>query len=351
MRVSVLVLFCPWCATVGAPVACYRNFFTRRLPPRQIACATNREQNDRTVPNPSLQSSHGADSALLTGYGVPTPGVEVSPQPYRLGRRALGALLGAGALGLPSGDSWAGGTEMKVVTFDGAAGTTQPWGEVDDSTYRVGNSQGETKVANGMLTLDGKVGNTKQGTPGFIITRTGGEEGTSKKFPDVSTCEGISLVAKASSPYQGYRFSIANKAGNGYKAKFDPPVNKFGVVKIPFKDLTNSYDDIGGMPVKTCAESEINCITFDPSNLKKIGGITFWAEGTTGDVHLEIKEISAYGCAPGAPAEATESPTPALLEMTSAFKGTLVGALSGLLVFIITHTRRRPVPIATQLLG
>eukprot|EP00746_Dinoflagellata_sp_MGD_P002948 gnl/MRDRNA2_/MRDRNA2_105749_c0_seq1.p1 gnl/MRDRNA2_/MRDRNA2_105749_c0~~gnl/MRDRNA2_/MRDRNA2_105749_c0_seq1.p1 ORF type:complete len:365 (-),score=47.15 gnl/MRDRNA2_/MRDRNA2_105749_c0_seq1:490-1584(-) len=284
MKVSILALLSsivvtqsfPRISHVTARSGCYRTSFAKGLPHGVIACARSNGQHSGTESRESL----------------PTV-----PSTYHIGRRTMGALMGAGAFGLPLGYSKADSSEIKVVTFDGAEGTTQPWGEVDD-TFASGSSAGKTFVSNGILTLDGTVGTTKQGFPGFLITRTGGDEGNSKKFPDVSSCEGISLMVKSASSYQGYHFSISNKAGNGYKAKFNAPLNNFGIVRIPFDDFTNSYNDVTGNPIKTCKESSINCLSFAPENLKKMGGVAFWAEGVAGKVKLEVKEISAYGCAP-----------------------------------------------------
>merc|ERR1711976_850536 len=67
-------------------------------------------------------------------------------------------------------------------------------------------------------------------------------------------------------------------------------------MQIPFKDFTQLYDSVTGNPIKTCQDNPVNCVFFNPETLKKIAGISFWAEGATGKFQLEVKEISACGC-------------------------------------------------------
>lgn len=283
-------------------------------------------------------------------YSLPGPySAEVSPEHYRFSRRSVGTLFGAAALGLAlDRDAAAEESDIKMVTFDRAKGTTQQWIEVDDRQYR-GSSRGTTTVNDGILTVDGTV---SKESGGFIVGRTGGETGESKKFPDVSSCEGLSFIARSTSPYSGYRISLNNKADNGYKATFEAPLNKFGTVRIPFKDFTDSYDMITGLPRETCRQNKLNCIDFNPGTLKGLGGITFWAEAP-GKVHLEVKEISAYGCT-SAPAPAP-SPAPELAAFDKG-SGTSVfwyfsSAALVLVVFFLARIQTQPRVVAPLLLG
>merc|ERR1712151_775063 len=114
------------------------------------------------------------------------------------------------------------------------------------------------------------MGAPKGNVPGFLIGRTGGDQGISKRFPDVSTCEGLTLVAKSSIPFEGFSVSIADQADNGYKARFAASLNKVGTVRIPFKDFTQLYDSSTGNPIKTCQDNPVNCVFFYPETLQKM---------------------------------------------------------------------------------
>lgn len=338
---------CTWCTAATGLSGCYSKSFANTLRPGVVTCAT-RETSVQTLTDGTSGQRMSSSQWSLS-----------SPKPYHLDRRTVAALFGASAFGVPL-RSWAAPEEMKLVTFDGTKGTTQQWVEVDDSIIPGGKSTGKTTVSNGVLRITGKVERQSDLTPGFVIGRTGGSEGISKKFPDASSCEGISFIAKSSNSYDGYHISISNQADNGFKAKFDAPRNKFGIVRIPFKDFTSSYNDITGDPIKKCQDSPMDCIGFSPANLRKIGGISFWAEGVTGAVDLEIKEIGAYGCTPQvAPqvsqSEGEASPSTELGAFNSAsgisFVWPLSAAAFGILISAITRIRGRSSSIASPVLG
>ncbi len=91
--------------------------------------------------------------------------------------------------------------------------------------------------------------------PGFIKVDT--EDRT--PFPDISSCKAISVNARASSDFAGYRFSFGNAHApggkffaSGYKAHFQPSVGEFGTVDIPIESFTDFWDDATGNPIKTC---------------------------------------------------------------------------------------------------
>lgn len=195
-----------------------------------------------------------------------------------------------------------GASDIKLVTFDGASGTTHKWGENNDPVMG-GQSTGTTTVSGGMLIFDGNVAIVPSlKAPGFITSQTT-DHGWfhSVPFPDVSSCEGVSFNVKSTVPYKGYRFCFgdAHASGGkffayGYKSRFDAPLNEFGTVQIPFKNFTDFWDDATGDPIKTCAASPENCP--DQKTLKNMKTVAFWGEGVEGKVHLEVKEIGAYGC-------------------------------------------------------
>lgn len=189
-------------------------------------------------------------------------------------------------------------SNIPIVTFDGARATTHNWQENNDPVMG-GRSTGTTTVKNGMLIFDGEVAIVPSlQAPGFITSLT---RDLFKRFPDVSTCKGVALNLMSTTAYKGFRFSFGNAHAPGgkffaygYKSHFDAPVGDFGTVKIPFTNFTDYWNDGSGDPIKTCQDNKIYCP--DKGTLQNMKTVQFWAEGVAGKVHLEVKEISAYGC-------------------------------------------------------
>lgn len=228
-------------------------------------------------------------------------------EPRAFGRRqagfaALGGLAAAGAAWqqpLPARAA----SDIKLVTFDGEPATSHTWsvvrGEASDPTAKKGE-----------LKFKGRVGSTIRGNADpFILTNF-----DKKPFVDISSCEGIALTAQSINKqtvknlggetvddswdeFKGFSLSIGNKGGDfgglkyGYKAKFTPPLNEFGVVKIPFKDFTNSWDVNTGQPTQTGPEYSPDQATLQ--NIKRMG---LWAEEFTGKFKIFITDISGYNC-------------------------------------------------------
>jgi len=135
--------------------------------------------------------------------------------------------------------------------------------------------------------------------PGFIKVETTEEDAP---WPDVSTCTHLKMNVMSSNDYSGYRVSFGkNKPPNsfvhvsGYKADFFPPVGEFGDVEIPFTDFSYDWNAATGNQITTCYENPDNCP--DEATLKDLYEISIWGEGVKGDVHLEVRSISATGCA------------------------------------------------------
>jgi hypothetical protein len=76
-------------------------------------------------------------------------------------------------------------------------------------------------------------------------------------------------------------------------------------VQIPFNKFTNCWDDGTGKAIKTCDEDSSVCPT--KARLQDLQSIAVWAEGVVGDVKLDLKSVSAYGC--GAPLASSEAGT------------------------------------------
>merc|ERR1712113_162140 len=137
--------------------------------------------------------------------------------------------------------------------------------------------------------------------PGFIKAATNDARPLRRAFPDISACKAIAIAAKASSAYEGYRFSIGNSHAPhgkffayGYKAHFQPAVGKFGTIILPLNNFTDYWDDATGDPIKTCYDDQIYCP--DVKTLRDMRTMSVWAEGVAGKVHLEMKFVKAVDC-------------------------------------------------------
>lgn len=204
----------------------------------------------------------------------------------------------------------AGATTIPLVTFDGAAGTTHKFSELNDPVMG-GKSVGSWSEADGVATFSGNVVNVpKLKAPGFI-------EGWADDghYADASGAAGGSLVltVRSSTPdYAGFRVSFASgalspnfscAAGGSiigsrgcFKAHFAVPSTAAGAwatVRVPFADFTDKWSSYTGDATKTCAEDASCCVT--AAKLKKIQAMGIWGEGKAGKVHLEIKSIVAEG--------------------------------------------------------
>jgi len=184
-----------------------------------------------------------------------------------------------------------------LATFDGTTGLTHKWVQSNDPIMG-GRSTGKFTEADSLGIFDGNVVDVPAlKAPGFIKVDTT----DSRPFPDISSCKAISVNAKATTHFAGFRLSLGNAHAPGgkffaygYKAQFQPSVGKFGTVDIPIESFTDFWDDATGNPVKTCQDDKIYCP--DAKTLQNLGTISVWAEGVAGKVHLEIKSISATGC-------------------------------------------------------
>merc|ERR1712039_668779 len=196
-------------------------------------------------------------------------------------------------------------TGVTLATFDGAAGTTFKFDELNDPVMG-GKSTGTWSVGNGFGILDGQVVNVPAlKAPGFIKAAADG------KFPDVSEFIDGSLVlsVRTTTPeYAGYRVtfvagatsaSFACAAGGSlpfsrgcFKQKFSVPAgSNFVEIKLPFNTFSDKWSSATGEHNAECAKDKSVCPT--ASKLSKIQRIEFWGEGAAGKLHLEVKSVSA----------------------------------------------------------
>ncbi len=173
------------------------------------------------------------------------------------------------------------------------------WEEMNDPVMG-GKSTGSFTIDNGVGHFEGEVVDVPfLHAPGFIQARTISAE----KYPDVSSCTALEIVAKTNSKnFKGYRISFGNAHAPGgkyfaygYKSNLEGvPSDDFGSVIIPFDEFTDFWDDATGDPIHTCHENDLYCP--DELTLKNMGRMAIWGEGVAGKVSLEIKTISAVGC-------------------------------------------------------
>merc|ERR1712062_196911 len=82
----------------------------------------------------------------------------------------------------------------------------------------------------------------------------------------------------------------------GYKADFSAPSGSdFGVVQFPFGKFTDCWDDSTGNAITTCEADSSKCPT--AGSKASLQSVAVWAEGVLGDVKIDVKSVSAYGCA------------------------------------------------------
>lgn len=189
------------------------------------------------------------------------------------------------------------GTDTILLeTFDHPMHT---WEEMNDPVMG-GKSTGSFTIKDGIGHFEGEVVNVPfLNAPGFIQARTISKE----KYPDVSSCMALEIIAKSNADYRGYRISFGNAHAPGgkyfaygYKSNLEGiPSDDFGPVTIPLDEFTDFWDDATGDPIHTCHEDELYCP--DELTLKNMGRMAIWGEGIAGKVSLEIKSISAVGCA------------------------------------------------------
>lgn len=198
-------------------------------------------------------------------------------------------------------------TAVNLATFDGAAGTTFKFVELNDPVMG-GRSTGTWKVdtQGNFGVFDGSVLDVPSlKAPGFIKTAADG------KFPDASSTLGGDLVlsVRSSTPeYAGFRVAFVSGtlsaayacSGGGsiplsrgcYKNKFSVPAGSdFTEVRIPLDSFSDLWSPATGEQTKTCAEDSSACVT--AKVLGSIQRVEVWAEGALGNVHLEVQSISA----------------------------------------------------------
>eukprot|EP00746_Dinoflagellata_sp_MGD_P165423 gnl/MRDRNA2_/MRDRNA2_94686_c0_seq1.p1 gnl/MRDRNA2_/MRDRNA2_94686_c0~~gnl/MRDRNA2_/MRDRNA2_94686_c0_seq1.p1 ORF type:complete len:459 (+),score=54.73 gnl/MRDRNA2_/MRDRNA2_94686_c0_seq1:100-1476(+) len=290
-------LACTWCSAAKLPSGCYRRSFSQSLSSNDFKCTSSGGQNVKTFAG-GLSSTGDGYPAFGSVPGAARKATLSGPQRYSRCQK-IQASSAAGSVET---------CDIKVATFDHAEGSgSHKWRHFDDAmSIYYGRSVGYTNQWKGILTIKGTVEWLENLNVTGWMKGTTAEKGgmSSRPFPDISSCEGLSITCKSNTPYPGFFLNFGNKqvpeeeGGSiwsfGYKSQFEPPIGKWGTVQIPFTHFTRFFDPYTGQPIKTCKEHPEYCP--DKETLQDIGKIAVFTEGALGDVHLEIKEISAYGC-------------------------------------------------------
>merc|ERR1712232_829680 len=191
---------------------------------------------------------------------------------------------------------------VPLSTFDGAEATTQSWKAMNDPVMG-GKSKATFTVGDNAGVFDGAVAIVPSlQAPGFCTM-----ESPRGSFPDISGADAIELVARQTSDYKGWRFTIGDAPRNPdsgapffvkgqYKANVAIPVSdEFQTIIIPFTDFTYKWSDTTGEPTVKCADDASVCP--DSKYLKAPRQLAIMAEGVEGSFHLEVQSITAVNTA------------------------------------------------------
>ena len=205
----------------------------------------------------------------------------------------------------------------KTILLEDFQNPVNKWTTLNDPVMG-GKSHSEVTIDNGVARFTGECAIVPSlQAPGFITMETGSQFfDKPSQFPDVSSCSGFAILLKTNVDYSGYRFSFGKahaKGGRfayGYKAPIlqtERTVGEFVTITIPFMEMSDRWDDATGDIITPCSEDNPE---FCPSQkwLKRMETMSFWGEGVEGTVDLEIKSISAVGCAMDA-SEASIAPS------------------------------------------
>jgi len=191
---------------------------------------------------------------------------------------------------------------VPLTTFDGADETTQKWKAMNDPVMG-GKSKATFTTANNVGVFDGAVAIVPSlQAPGFCTMQS-----PRVSFPDISGADAIQLVARQTSDYKGWRFTIGDAPHNPdsgapffvkgqYKANVAIPVSdEFQTIIIPFTDFTFKWSDTTGEPTVKCVDDASVCP--DAKYLKAARQLGVMAEGLEGSFHLEVQSITAVNTA------------------------------------------------------
>eukprot|EP00966_Prymnesium_polylepis_P267983 6191012-Prymnesium_polylepis.1 len=225
-----------------------------------------------------------------------------------------------------------------------AAAPKHTWTAMNDPVMG-GQSFSAVAVENGVLNFTGACKIVPSlNAPGFITAVSS----DSNAWADVSTCEGLTITAKANSSYAGYRISFGHAHpifGKFFASEspaaplrsafqpfllFPPAPSLIDASKSAWRgrqmatrpistrrNFTDFWDDATGNPIHTvrwwrrnvpaaviltaawlvCAQCSSNSrYCPDSKTLANMKTMSIWAEGVEGDINLQVKSVAGYGC-------------------------------------------------------
>merc|ERR1711920_7894 len=162
--------------------------------------------------------------------------------------------------------------DVPLTTFDGAEATTQKWTAMNDPVMG-GKSRATFTVEAETAVFDGAVAIVPSlQAPGFC-----GMQSRRETYPDISMADAIEVVARQTSDYKGWRFTIGDAPRN-------PDSGAPFFVKGTYK-----WSDTTGEPTVKCVDDSSVCPTAKYLRSPKQLGII--AEGIEGSFHLEVQSI------------------------------------------------------------
>ncbi|OEU17957.1 hypothetical protein FRACYDRAFT_238388 [Fragilariopsis cylindrus CCMP1102] len=197
-----------------------------------------------------------------------------------------------------------------ILIEDFSDGPINKWTTMNDPVMG-GKSKSSLVIENGVATFEGTCAIVPfLHAPGFITMVTGhsfNPFATKSVFPDVSTCDSITINIRSRTQYSGYYISFGTDRvpGGGHAMGYKSPLFNeevpFGLdfvdIIIPFNEFSSNWDEGSGKTKISCKDNNIYCPTL--STLQNMKSMSFWGEGVEGDVALDIRYIGAIGCSTG----------------------------------------------------
>jgi Complex I intermediate-associated protein 30 (CIA30) len=196
----------------------------------------------------------------------------------------------------------------EVITLEDFANPRHEWTIMNDPVMG-GQSTGQFALdeQNGSCHFTGHVVDVPfLHGPGFIKIETANNDGN---WPDISHCQGLQVLARSKSDYQGYKLSFGHDRPPhafryiyGYKANLPVPSSigdessssEMTTIQVPFDQFSDDWDPATGNALASCRDDPNYCPS--ASAKQNLSSIAIWAEGVAGSVDLELEKIQAYGC-------------------------------------------------------
>lgn len=199
-------------------------------------------------------------------------------------------------------------SSIKLVTFDGAKGTTWKWKDVNDPVMG-GKSKATFVIANDTGIFQGLTAIVPSlKAPGFCNTETtNGLDGLIPEFRSVAGTTHMSLRVRHTGPaFKGYKLSFAANTlipqFHSFKAPFEIQTpGQWETVLVPFSSFSNDWSGYTGRcdtidptgKAHKCCNSTYPEVCPSEKNKRSISQVGIWSEGVEGTFKLEVQWIGA----------------------------------------------------------